>query len=179
MPQISKAIRSAILIQLQGTTGNANGVNDRIAALATAYGIPPYPNPLFDWTDNSVSFFFGQIDPAALEESSPFTYPLLTIDCPRSQNTNRVKFATFAGPVVAVIDVHHSWEEDSAIHDFASFVDATEDAVIGCLNNQSVQTWPGNLLWNGQVMASRGPIRAGGQGWLQSLRFTCNFELVV
>ena len=172
MPQISKYVRDALKAQLSlGTTG----FNDRLAAIAQTYGIDPWA---VDWSADSTNFLFGRINPAQIEASSVLTYPLVTIDTVRSQNTNRVKFATFAGPIVVVIDVHHSWADESVIADFASFLDATEDAMIASLNDQDAQSWPGNLLWNGQVATQRGPIVMAGLGWLQSLSFICNFELV-
>lgn len=172
MPQISKFVRDALKAQL---SAGGTGFNDRLQALAGAYEIEPWT---VDWTADSTNFLFGLISPEKIEGSGVLTYPLVTIDTVRSQNTNRVKFATFAGPVTAVIDVHHSWSEESALQDFASFVDATEDAMVAALNDQDAQTWPGNLLWNGQVAAQRGQIVMGGMNWLQSLRFICNFELI-
>lgn len=173
MPSISKAIRNALKTQLAAPT---TGFNDRLAALAASYSIEPWA---IDFTDTSTNFIFGRVSPQAFEESSPFSYPLVTIDTIRSAHTNRVKFATFAGPVTAVIDVHHSWIQDAVLADFASYVDATEDAMIGALNDQEAQSWPGNLLWNGNVAMQRGPLQMGGQGWLQSAQFVCNFELIV
>ncbi len=170
---ISKLIRDAIRAQL---AADVTGLNDRLAALAELYGVPPY---VIDWSDTSTNFIFGRVSPAAFEESSVFTYPLLTIDTVRSQDTRRVKFATFAGPVVATIDVHHSWPDQSVLADFASLVDLTEDGVISCLNDQDSQSWPGNLLWNGQVTLQRGAIAMGGMGWIQSVQFICQFELIV
>ena len=140
MPQISKFVRDALKAQLSAST---TGFNDRLQNLAGTYGIDPWA---VDWSSDSTNFLFGRINPALIEESSVLTYPLVTIDVLRSQNTNRVKFATFAGPVQAVIDIHHSWAEESVLQDFASFVDATEDAMVAALNDQDAQSWPGNLL---------------------------------
>jgi hypothetical protein len=170
---ISKLIRDAIKTQLSAA---GTGLNDRIAALAASYGVAPYA---IDWTANSTNFIFGRVSSAAFEESSVFTYPLLTIDTVRTQHTNRVKFATFAGPVIATVDVHHSWADESVLADFASLVDLTEDAVIAALNDMNHQSWPGNLLWNGQVGLQRGGIAMGGYGWIQSAQFILQFELIV
>jgi hypothetical protein len=176
---ISKTVRDAVKAQLSATD---TGLNDRLAALAAAYAVSfsdsvaPYT---IDWSTTSGNFLFGRVNPAAIESSSVFSYPLLTIDTVRAANTNRVKFATFAGPVVATIDVHHSWPEQSVLADFASQVDLTEEAIVSCLNDQDSQAWPGNLLWNGIVSAQRGPIVMGGYGWMQSLQFVCQFELIV
>ena len=57
-------------------------------------------------------------------------------------------------------------------------MDATEDALISTMNDQNHQTWPGNLLWNGQIALERKPIQMGGLGWIQSAQFLCSFELI-
>lgn len=171
MPQISKYVRDALKAHLSDSN---TGFNARLGVIAPDYGIDPWE---VDWSDTSTNFIFGQVDPQAFEESSVFTYPLVTIDTVRSQNTNAIKFHTFSGPVIAVIQVHHSWPDESVIADFASFVDATEDAVIACLNDRDQQVWAPNLAWGGQVAAQRGAIRMGGLGWLQSLTITCQFAL--
>jgi len=170
---ISKLIRDAVKTQLAAST---TGLNDRLAALAASYATDPY---VIDWSATSPNFIFGRVNPVAFEESSVFIFPLLTIDTVRTQDTRRIKFATFAGPVVVTIDVHHSWPQESVLGDFASLVDLTEDAVISTLNDQNHQVWPGNVLWNGQITLQRGAIAMGGYGWLQSLQFICNFEVVV
>ena len=172
MAQISKYVRDAIKTQL---AANTTGFNARLAAISSTYGITAAQ---IDWTATSTNFIFGRMAPELFEESSVFTYPLLTIDTIRSQDMRRVKFSTFSGSVAAVIDVHHSWPDESVIADFASVVDATEDAVVACLNDKATQVWPGNLLWNGQVQVQRGPIKMGGYGWVLTLSFLCNFELV-
>lgn len=174
MPQISKYTRDAVKAQLAAET---TGLNDRLAALWPTYGIAREDLWKVDWSAESTNFLFGRLNPAAIEQSSVLTYPLVTIDTVRSQHTNRVKFATFSGGVQAVIDVHHSWSQASVLADFASFVDATEDAVISALNDQNAQYWPGNLGWNGQVACQRGQLVMAGENWLQTASFLCNFEL--
>lgn len=171
---ISKYVRDAVKAQLSDPQA---GLNYRLSALAGGYGMDAAYE--IDWSGTSQNFIFGRVAPEQFEETSAFSYPLLTIDTVRTQDTRRIKFATFAGPVVATIDVHHSWIEESVLADFASMVDLTEDAVISCMNDQSGQNWPGNLLWNGSIATQRGPIKMGGMGWLQSVQFVCNFELVV
>ncbi len=170
--QISKYIRDAIKDKL--SDGRA-GFNPRIQEIAESYGIEPWS---IDWSCTSTNFLFGRIAPQAIEESSVLTYPLMTIDVARAQDTRRVLFATFAGVVTAVIDVHHSWPEASVLADFASVVDATEDAMVAVLNSVEDQGWPEGLLWGGKVSVQRNPIIAGGYGWLQTATFLCQFELI-
>jgi hypothetical protein len=170
---ISKTVRDALKTQL---SASGSGLNDRLAALATTYSQTAY---VIDWTATSTNFIFGRVAPEKFEESSVFTYPLLTIDTVRSLSTNRIKYGSFSGQVTAMVEVHHSWAQEAVIADFASLVDMTEDATISCLNDKAHQTWTGNLLWNGAVTLMRGPIAMGGYGWLQSISFTCQFDLTV
>jgi hypothetical protein len=170
---IAQIVPTALRDQLANET---TGLNARIAALAEAYGIEPFE---IDWTDTSTNFLFGRLDPALLEESSVFTYPFVTIDTARMSDVRRVKFSVFSGPVLGLIEVHHSWQQESVIADFGALVNATADAVMNCLNDQSTQAWPGNLLWNGRAEMLPGPLRMGGQGWLRTTQFICPFDLTV
>lgn len=170
--QISKYVRQAIKDKLAAPR---TGFNARLSAIADDYGIEPWE---VDWSNTSSNFLFGRIAPQPVEESSVLTYPLTTIDVVRAQDTRRVLFATFAGLVTAAIDVHHSWPDQSVIADFASLVDATEDAMISVLNDTEDQTWPDGILWGGKVTVQRNSVIAGGYGWLQTETFLCAFELI-
>src|SRR5436309_1302861 len=119
MPQISKLVRDTLKTQL---SAGITGFNDRLQGIAGEYGVEPWQ---VDWSDESTNFLFGRVSIQAVAQSSILTFPLVTIDTVRSANTNRVKFTTFAGPVAVVIDVHHSWPQESVLADFASYVDAT------------------------------------------------------
>lgn len=176
MPQISKYVRDALKNQLSAAN---TGLNGRLAALWTPYGIAQDDQWSVDWSADSTNFLFGRPTIQAVQQSSVLSFPFVAIDTLRSQHTNRVKFGTFAGPIQAVIDVHHSWGQEAVLQDFASLVDATEDAMVGCLNDQSAQFWPGSLLWNGNVALQRGPLAFGGRNWLQTVSFLCTFELTV
>jgi hypothetical protein len=170
---IAKLVRDSLMTHLSAA---GTGLNDRVAALAAAYAQNAYA---IDWSSTSTNFLFGRVSPTAIEQSSVLTFPLLTIDTVRSQDMRRIKFSTFSGPVMATIDVHHSWPDESVIADFASLVDMTEDAIIDCLNDQNSQAWPGGVLWNGRVTSQRSPIITGSLGWIQSVQLLCPFEVTV
>jgi len=175
MPQISKYVRDAVKAQLAADT---TGLNDRLAALWTSYSLDSGDLWKVDWSAESANFLFGRPAITAIEASSVMTFPFVAIDAIRAQNTNRVKFATFAGPVQVAIEVHHSWPQSAVINDFASYVDATEDAMISALNDQNAQFWPPNLLWNGNVAVQRGPLAFGARNWLQTVSFLCQFDRI-
>jgi hypothetical protein len=170
---ISGVVSAALWGQLSNGTA---GLNARLIALAASYTFPGFT---IDWSPTSVNFLFGTIDPAALEESSTFTYPFLTIDLLGLQDQREIKFATFSGPVIGVVEVHHSWADEAVIADFGALVNATGDAVLTCLNDANYQGWPPQLLWNGRAEMRPGPLRMGGLGWLKTTRFICPFKLSV
>jgi len=170
---IARIVPEALRTQLAAET---TGFNARIAALAEGYGVEPFE---IDWSETSTNFIFGRIDPGLLEESSVFTYPFLTIDIARLADSRRIKYSVFSGGVVGLVEVHHTWANDSIIADFGALVNLTCDAVMNCLNDQDGQVWPGNLLWNGRTEMAPGPLRMGGQGWLKTTQFFCPFDLTV
>jgi len=174
---ISKTIRDAILAQLSAP---GSGINDRMLLLAANYGQDAYA---IDWSDASPNFLFGRIDPDSIEESSVLTYPLVTIDTGAAVGQDIIYDSTFSGSVMALIDIHHSWPNESVLSDFASLVDMTEDAVISCLhdpNQQNIWSSFGNLLLaKGGITSQRGRITFGGENWRQSLRISCRMELTV
>jgi len=174
---ISKTVRNALLAQLSAP---GSGINDRMLLLAGPYGQTAYS---IDWSAESTNFLFGQIDPDSVEGSSVLTYPLVTIDTANAIGQDLIYNSTFSGSVLGLIDVHHSWPDESVLSDFASLVDMTEDAVISCLhdpNQQNIWSTYGNLqLAKGGIVSQRGKIQFGGENWRQSLRISCRMELTI
>lgn len=172
---ISRLIRTALLAQFSAAN---SGFNDRLMALAPNYpGVEPYQ---IDWSGTSFNFMFGAVDPDAIEASSTLTFPFLSIDTVNAQDTGTVFASTFSGRVVAVIDVHHSWPNESVLADFSSLVDLTEEAIITCIQDPENQVWNGNLgRVKGGMASSRGRVTFGSENWRQSLRVTVPFNLTV
>lgn len=170
---ISRAVRDAIKAQLSDAV---NGFNVNLAAIASSYGVAAFE---VDWSDTSTNFIMGRIDPDMVEETSPFSYPLLTIDTENSTHDNFVKFAEFAGKVTAIIEVTLSWEQGQTIPDFASYADAVEDAMFKSMNNQAFQAWPSGVLYNGITDMSRGRIIEAGENWRQQLPFVAAFRRII
>jgi hypothetical protein len=175
---ISKIIRNALKTQIADA---AAGVNARLAALAGSYpDAVPY---VIDWSSTSLNFIWGTLDPDKFEETSVFTYPLVTIDTLTAQDQGLIFSATFAGKVVGVIDIHHSWPNESVVADFSDQLDMSEDAFLSCIKDTSRQQWGGGvnnlLLMKSGVNSGRTKVTFGGQNWRQSLRIVCPFELAV
>ena len=184
MPQISKLVRTQLLARLQGADANGqNSFNLNMNAALQSYGLSPqviaWQN--IDWTANTHNFIWGRISPDEIDSSGgQFTYPLVTIDTLNSRNTNYAKYANFAGPVQAVIDVHFSWKSSGVLQDFSSWSDALEDALYTTLLSQSYQRWSNGILpeWGSAAFTKDPQIRAGGYGWRRSHTLTAIFEVV-
>jgi hypothetical protein len=172
-PTIAGVVPAALKGQL---SADGSGVNERLIVLGASYVFDPFQ---FDWSDMSVNTMMGSIDPASLEETSVFTYPFLTIDLLALQDAREIKYSTFSGPAVGIVEVHHSWPDESIIADFGALVNATADAVLSCLNDAKYQDWPDNLLWNGRAEMRPGRLKQGGLGWLKTTQFICPFRLTV
>ena len=173
MPQISKKIRDAILTQLSDVT---KGFNPNLAAVASTYGITPFE---IDWAGKT-NWLFGRIDPNSIESSDTLAYPVLTIDTLGSVDTGDVVTATFAGQVLAIIEIHYSWAQEQLIPDFASVGDAIEDAMFTTFNGPANQPYfSSGIRYSGHLEFSKGPIQMGsGQNWRQTLQFRPRMRLV-
>jgi len=170
-PMITGVIEAALKAQLSDAV---TGINPRLVILASSYTFDAFA---IDFSSNSTNFMFGRIDPSALEETSVFTFPFLTISILGAQDQRDIKFSTFSGPVMAIVEIHHSWAQNAIIADFDSLVNASADAIFSCLND--IQTWPGNLLWNGKAEMRPGALKFGGLNWLKTTQFICPFRFSV
>lgn len=171
---ISATIRNALKGQLSDAT---TGMNARIAALAASYGVDTFE---VDFSDDSVNFLMSAVDIDSVEESSVFTYPLMTIDTIGAQDLGLIFSASFSGRIQGVIDVHHTWPDESVLSEFSAPVDLTEEAIIKCLKDPQTQNWSvfGNLLlMKGGVSSTRTKPKFAGENWRVSQRVTAIFEL--
>jgi hypothetical protein len=170
-PKIVGVVVAALQAQLADV---ATGINPRLVVLASSYDFPAFE---IDFSATSTNFMLGRIDPAALQETSVFTFPFLTLDVIGAQDQRDIKFSIFSGPIMAMVEVHHSWPDEAIIADFSALVNATADAIFDCLND--IQLWPGNLLWNGKAEMRPGPLKEGGLNWLKTTQFICPFRFTV
>ena len=186
MPQISRLLRTQLAARLQGSDANGqNSFNLNFSAALQAYGLSPqvirWPSSGIDYTANSHNLIWGRVSPDEIDTSGgAFVYPLLTIDTLRSRNSNYVKYATFAGPVTASIDVHLSWDASGALQDFATWSDALEDALFSTLLHDNYQRWSNGILpdWSSATFSKDASIRPGGYGWRRSHTFLATFEVI-
>lgn len=173
-PQISGVVPTALKGQLSDPI---LGINPRLVILAPLYKIDA---PEIDFSDDSSNFLQVRIDPTALGQTGVLQFPFLTIDLLGLQDQREVKYSTFSGPIMGIVEVHHNWPDESAITDFPAEVNAMGDAILSCLNDASFQDWPGNLLWNGRTDMRPGPLKMVDElGWIKTTQFICPFKFTV
>lgn len=173
---ISKAVRDAIEEKLSDDT---TGFNAQLAAIADEYDLEDEDVFKIDWSDDSLNFFYGNVAPDLVEATSPFTYPLLTIDTARARHDNFIKFADFAGTVTAVVSITITWEKSQVLPDFSKLADAVEFATFMAINKQDLQDWPNGVEYAGIMELNRGGIFEAGENWRQQLVFTLNFRRII
>lgn len=171
MPQIRKTVRDAMLSVL---SASGTGLNARIAALATSYGITAFS---IDWTAGSKSFFFGYLDPESANlsqlEMQGVCCAIYTSDV---SNTHDEKPRTFSGQVMAHLVFYIINRDGIELNDVESLGDAIEDAVISCFENPTAN-WPVAVTFTGQYQGSFGPIEFTGDGWQRVLPMQFIFEV--
>ncbi len=172
MSQVSYRVRQLIKTQM------AFAFNDRVDDAMTDYQLDPAEITWvgIDFTEASNNFLFGRINPDALEGSSAYVYPMVTIDTLRSASDPKVKFVLYGGRIQAVIEMHISWSESNAIYDFASWGDAFEDALYATMNVDTAFVGS-NICYAKDIAIQRSGIVAGGRNWRQTLSAVCNFTL--
>jgi hypothetical protein len=163
--QISKAARTALYGRLSAR------FNDIFAAIAPGYGVQPFVID-FASAPDSANFFYGQIDPNDIEDTTPYTLPLMTLYTVQSVNQHRQKPANFSGAVVLGTDVVLSFLKSAARQDFESIADAVEEAMNTISNELALQ---GVVV---DVSMARGPVKRGQKNWWQLLRFNWRFEVL-
>jgi hypothetical protein len=171
MAQISKRVRAALFARLSAR------FNTVLAAAAASYGVQPFTID-FNSVPGSPNFFYGQLDPDDIEESSTFKYPLMTLYTVTSANQAAQKPALFAGVVRVGLDVHLSWRQGKATIDFEAMGDLVEETMTTVMNDLTQQNWGSNVLYSGKMGLDRGPVRMGGENWRQQLRFSFLFDVV-
>ena len=180
MADICRAVRLALKRRL---TDGTYGFNAQFGSICGDYGVDPIVID-FD-SDYSVNFAWGQVPPDLIEENSPLTYPVLTVDVTRGQQSaspQRLKAHQFSGQVVAVIEVHYSWGMEQTT-DFASGPDAVVAAMYASLNNQSAANTDyvrnagvdTGINYNQDLTFQKSPIIPAGENWRRTIQFIATF----
>lgn len=176
MADICRLVRTGLNARLSDPN---YGFNAKYAAIQLDYNVPAIS---IDWSASSTNFAWGRIPPDLVEETSPFSYPLLTISADRGQqdpSALRVRFQQFSGIVLGVVEMHLSWIEEQVI-DFETWPDSVVAAMFDSINDPSTpNSWGSGLLYNGEMSFQKGPIIAAGQNWRRTLTFSCPFRVIV
>jgi hypothetical protein len=169
---------------------NAIGFNANYLSAITDYTEQdggPIPNITIDWAAASANFAYGLLPPDLVEESSPFTYPLLTISADLAQsypagNSRRVHYQRFSGMVTGIVQIHLSWME-SGIRDFETWPNAVIGAMLTTMNAPSISaptvanSWGTGVLYGYDLSARKGNILMAGENWRRTITFSGSFEV--
>lgn len=177
--QISILPMNAIISKL----GNAStGFNQKLddVALAT-YGVPPFTIsfPVDVKANPTTSFFFVQLDPEAILDSSLAKKDFMSLFIPSSDNQNFEKPRDFSGLVEVGLDVILSFlPEEMQKGNFESKHLAVEDAVTEVLQPTGQQNWGAGVVYNGEFNCQRSVLIEGGsESWYQVMAWRFTFQV--
>jgi hypothetical protein len=182
-------VTTGIYTRMADATIGFNAAYDAIQGTFQDFG-GDYVDPIvIDWTRNSSNFTLGLVPVDLIEESSPFTYPLVTIsaDVARSYgpgNQKRIHYQRFSGMVIGTIQAHLSWR-DVAVRDFETWPNAVVSAMFATMNAPSISaptvpnSWGTGVTYGYDLSAVKGPIVMAGQNWRRTITFSGTFEVTI
>lgn len=109
------------------------------------------------------SITLGNSAPDLVERTARGRYPAIQVYCDKLTNSLREKFRTVSGTVHVTIEVRYSQER---LEFMETGLQALADAVCTILDDTRGDWGSGNY-YAGGYEASFGPVKAGGQGFLQ------------
>lgn len=172
MSQITHRIRNEMESRLADAT---TGFNATYNATAPSYSV--VANSAIDFTGAGHNYFRAQVDPEILGRGGTISYPVICLFGTTIENINDQKFQLFSGPVNLFMDYHISWKNNHVQFDFETVPDLVEDTMVQISNSVANQNWDFQTVYNGQIGATRGPVRVGASGFRQSIRFSMRFEV--
>lgn len=185
MPSISPSniARNTLLARLSDPT---TGFNPNYILAQGNYTSALAPNMVIDFTTTSKNCFVGQIEAGQIVGSSAFTFPLVTLYSKAGANRNLEKFGRFSGPVRCYVNFYLSdslFKSNRAIHDFETWGDAVEGAMVETVNNASAavqSSWTGNCIYNGDIGFEKYPLtETTSSNWLQKISFLLTLDVRV
>lgn len=103
-----------------------------------------------------------------MERTGSIKYPAVNIFCQRIVNEQREKFRRFSGRVHVAIEVRHSQDRLEGLEDRLQIY---ADAVTQTLQS-AVGDWGDGMFYGGAYEVSFGPIKQGGQNFIQPATVT-------
>lgn len=169
----SNLVRTQLLARLADATV---GFNPNLVTAAAQYQTLPFA---IDFGVNSKSLIVGRVDLNDVLSSGPMKFPLMNVYCSVGANANLQKFSLFSGKVQAGVEIHSTFKSSQALRNYESAADAIEHAFIRTVNQERVQNWSREVIYNGEVSYERKQVKKGGENWLQTLYFRLTFDVVV
>lgn len=170
---ISQKILDAVYSRLSNAT---TGFNPSFASQAVQYSISPTFVQI-DWSAQSQNFFFAQLGPDMLEQSSIFRYPLAFMYIGESAQIGTQKFAKYSANVRCVFELYLSWKNMKALQNYEKYTNCVEDVVVDVINRESNQNWGKPLVYNGNIQCKRAPVVFGAENFRQRMGFAMLFEI--
>jgi len=169
----------------------AIGFNPRYASIQSTYTdrtSGQLPDFVVDFSGDSSNFVYGDVPADLIEETSPFSYPLVTISADRAVSFRpgsgqRVHYAQFSGRIQFRVQVHLSWS-DSGVRDFETWPNAVIDAVYSTINAPSAQSpnvspnWGQGLVYGYDLDFQKSPLIEAGENWRRLVSFVGTFEVL-
>lgn len=175
-----RRVLNALVAALSDQT---TGFNAALAGIATTYDIAAYE---IGWSLPSDNCVYGQFDEVGARVAQLRNFPGAIIYTTTALKENRVKFTTFSGLVVAVIDLiirlrslddaNQFVNQPDFGGDFEKHPDAAEDAMLSALTAGRTTMSASSVNWT-EYKTSRSPVVETGDGHIQRLTFTLGFEV--
>ena len=180
MANIIQAPYAAVLARLSDPV---LGFNAKYAPLVGTYiqrDGSPIPLITFDFSNTSNNVVWGTVAPDLVISTSPFVYPLLTIDivrAPQYAEGRRLVFHQFSGQVNVIIQVHLSWAQ-SEITDFTTWPAAVIDAMFDSVNTPSYPIQAKNVTQAGDLVPTLSPVTDDGENWRRTISFQTTLQVI-
>ena len=169
------------LVNVLGDT--TTGFNAQLGAIAQIYDISPYE---ITWTLPSPNCVYGQLDDLGARVSQLISFPGAILYTTTALKENRVKFSTFSGLVIAIVDMVLRFrakdDADTVANqpdfsgDYEKHPDAAEDAMLAALTAGRHILSAQSVNWT-EYKTSRSPVIDTGDGHIQRVTFTLGFEV--
>lgn len=171
--KVSQRVLDAVYARLSDPT---SGFNPRFVTNAGIYGISPTFFQI-EWAGTSQNFFFAQVNPDMLEQTSIFKYPMANMFIQESGHTGVERFHQFSGIIRCIFEVWLSWKNIRGKQNHEIYANCVEDVVYDVIQRVENQNWPNPLVYNGDIQCRRGPLTFAAENFRQRVGFSMLFQI--
>ncbi len=107
------------------------------------------------------------------DKSLQFTYPRICLYSTGLKNTHTEKFRSLSGTISVIADV---WASGNLLQDTDTWIHFYVEAVTNILR-QHIGDWGDGLFFSGTYDVQFQPPKAGGFGFVESAKVTCNVNV--